>query len=77
VHQHGPPAAVHHDTTGRAVVVFVAEILPVPGTVTTPTNTRSSRRKINTSSATGLTLTDPITGGRNDDQQKCRSSSLA
>ena len=48
--------------------MFVAEILQVPGTATTPTNTRSSQEKINTSPATRLTLTDPLIGVRNDVQ---------
>ena len=48
--------------------MFVAEILHLPGTVTTPTNTRNSQQKINTSPATRLTLTDPLIGVRDDVQ---------
>jgi transposase len=37
--KHGPPAAVHHDISGRAVVVYFGGILPAPRTLTAPTTT--------------------------------------
>lgn len=46
----------------------VGEILPNPGTVTTPTITADSTNKIKKSSANELTSADPIVGTRDAGQ---------
>jgi hypothetical protein len=70
VHQHGPPAAVHHDIGGRAVVVLVGTIVHVPGTTTAPTNTPTADAKITKPSATATTPGHPTIGIRSDGQHE-------
>jgi len=63
VHQHGPPTAVLHDTGGRAVVVFVGEILHNLGQLMTPTNTTHTR-------AEDQHTVDNVTAGHHHDRRR-------
>jgi len=71
------PLRVHHDTGGRAVVVFVSVIVHVLATMTTPTNTPTSDTKITKSSATGTTPDRLAIGIRSDGQQAVRDAIAA
>ncbi len=72
VHQHGPPAAVHHDTQAGGPSSFVVgAIVHVLGNLTAPTNDPNTT-KITKTSATRTTSGRPTIGIRNDGQQPCR-----
>lgn len=68
VHQHGPPATVHHDMRRGGRCHVRRQDYPDPGTPTEPTTTTDSTPTIKTSSANHLTPTAPIVGVRSDGQ---------
>src|SRR5680860_483105 len=68
--QHGPPAASSTTYGGRAVIVFSRRILPIPGTVTTPTTTINARIGDQPPSATSTTDSGTHVVIQTDGQQK-------
>src|SRR3954454_1260257 len=77
VHQHGPPAMVHHDMRREGRCHVRRQDSSDTGTVTTPTTTDTNTNTMNPSSATDLTSPGPVVDIRNDGQQGSAGSRCA